>query len=129
MMEDPGDPEVIAYLEAENAYLNQVLAATGNLRAGDQLANAIRRAWWPLVVLAAAPSRTARRVLVASLVAARSPIVAADDLAYSVGVWQGVLRERTVAPLVPEISSWPGRRTSPKPAGVPAPAAPDAAAR
>lgn len=106
------------------------LAATGNLRAGAQLANAVRRAWWPIVALAAVRSRTARRVLVASLVAARGPIVAADDLAYSVGVWRGVLRERTVAPLVPEISSWPGRRTSPEPAGrPPAPAAPDAADR
>lgn len=106
------------------------LAATGNLRAGAQLANAIRRAWWPLVTLAAMRSSAARRVLVASLVAARSPIVAADDLAYSVGVWQGVLRDRTVAPLVPEISSWPGRRTSPQPvARPPAPAAPGATAR
>lgn len=32
-LENPRDPEVIAYLEAENAYLDQVLAATGDLRA------------------------------------------------------------------------------------------------
>ena len=31
-LENPRDPEVIAYLEAENAYLNHVLAATGDLR-------------------------------------------------------------------------------------------------
>ncbi|MCA9864743.1 MAG: hypothetical protein KC432_17030, partial [Thermomicrobiales bacterium] len=31
-LENPADPAVIAYLEAENAYLDQVLAATGNLR-------------------------------------------------------------------------------------------------
>ena len=31
-LEDPRDPEVIAYLEAENAYLGQVLASTGDLR-------------------------------------------------------------------------------------------------
>ena len=31
-LENPDDPEVIAYLEAENAYLEQVLAATGDLR-------------------------------------------------------------------------------------------------
>jgi oligopeptidase B len=31
-LENPRDPEVIAYLEAENAYLAQVLAATGDLR-------------------------------------------------------------------------------------------------
>jgi oligopeptidase B len=31
-LENPRDPAVIAYLEAENAYLDQVLAATGDLR-------------------------------------------------------------------------------------------------
>ncbi|MFN8661667.1 MAG: S9 family peptidase [Thermomicrobiales bacterium] len=31
-LENPRDPEVIAYLEAENAYLDQTLAATGDLR-------------------------------------------------------------------------------------------------
>src|ERR671911_541668 len=31
-LENPEDPEVIAYLEAENAYRDQVLAATGDLR-------------------------------------------------------------------------------------------------
>lgn len=31
-LEYPDDPEVIAYLEAENAYLDQVLAETGDLR-------------------------------------------------------------------------------------------------
>ena len=31
-LENPRDPEVIAYLEAENAYLAQVLAVTGDLR-------------------------------------------------------------------------------------------------
>jgi oligopeptidase B len=31
-LENPGDPQVIAYLEAENAYRDQVLAATGDLR-------------------------------------------------------------------------------------------------
>lgn len=31
-LEDPHDPDVVAYLEAENAYLEHVLAATGDLR-------------------------------------------------------------------------------------------------
>ncbi|MCA9876302.1 MAG: S9 family peptidase [Thermomicrobiales bacterium] len=31
-LEEPHDPDVVAYLEAENAYLEQVLAATGDLR-------------------------------------------------------------------------------------------------
>jgi hypothetical protein len=33
----------------------------------------------------------------------------ADDLAYGTGVWAGCVRERTVAPLVPDLRSWPGR--------------------
>jgi mycofactocin system glycosyltransferase len=54
------------------------LAAVGNLRAGDAIASAVRRAWLPIVALAAIRSRVARRVLLASLVAARQPIVAPD---------------------------------------------------
>ena len=42
--------------------------------------------------------------------AARHPVRLADDVAYSIGVWRGIVAERTLAPLVPEISSWPGRR-------------------
>lgn len=89
------------------------LAGLGNLRAGDQIATAIRRAWWPLVLLAGWRSGHARRALVGALLAARSPLRLADDLAYSAGVWRGVVRERTLAPLVPEIMSWPGRSQRP----------------
>ncbi len=88
------------------------LAAWGNLRAGEQIADTVRRAWWPLLAAAALRSRTARRVLVASALAARHPIRLADDVAYSVGVWRGMWTERTVAPLAPEIRSWPGRSRS-----------------
>jgi mycofactocin system glycosyltransferase len=97
------------------------LAATGNLHAGDQISNAIRRVWWPLLALAAIRSRTARRALLAAALAARHPLRLADDVAYSVGVWRGMAAERTLAPLMPEISSWPGRQ----PAAPPAPAAAD----
>jgi hypothetical protein len=86
------------------------LAAEGNLRAGDQIANAVRRVWWPLVAVAAIRSRSARRVLLAAALAARTPLRLLDDVAYSLGVWKGMVGERTAAPLVPEISSWPGRR-------------------
>jgi mycofactocin glycosyltransferase len=88
------------------------LAAVGNLRAGDAIASAVRRAWLPIVVLAAVRSRVARRVLVACLIAARHPTVALDDAAYCVGVWTGMARERTLDPIVPEIASWPGRPTA-----------------
>jgi mycofactocin system glycosyltransferase len=85
------------------------LAALGNARAGEQIANAVRRAWWPVVLVAAWRSPTARRVLLASAVAAKHPVRLADDVAYSLGVWQGMIAERTLSPLVPQISSWPGR--------------------
>ena len=71
--------------------------------------------WWPLVAVAALRSRTARRVLLAAALAARHPVRLADDVAYSVGVWSGIVAERTLAPLVPEISSWPGRRAAEQP--------------
>ncbi len=86
------------------------LALRGNLLAGRNVADAVRRVWWPVLAVAALRSRTARRVLLASLLAGGHPLRALDDVAYSIGVWRGMLRERTVAPLVPEISGWPERR-------------------
>jgi mycofactocin system glycosyltransferase len=91
------------------------LAAMGNLRAGEQVAEAIRRAWWPILAVVALRSRRARGVLVAAALEARDPIRVVDDVAYSCGVWLGILRTRDVAPLVPDVSSWPGRRTRPAP--------------
>jgi len=85
------------------------LAATGNARAGEQIAAAVRRAWWPILAMLAWRSKAARKVLVASALAARSPTRVADDVAYSVGLWRGAWAARTVAPLIPEITSWPGR--------------------
>jgi hypothetical protein len=85
------------------------LAATGNAFAGRTLASAVRRAWWPVVSILAFRSRIARRVLVASLLAAGHPVRILDDAAYGVGLWRGMWRERTLAPVVPELSSWPGR--------------------
>ena len=101
------------------------LAATGNARAGEQIAATVRRAWWPIVVIAAMRSTAARKLLVASALAARHPIRLVDDVAYSVGLWRGVVAARDVGPLLPEISAWPGRAARPAdpPAGVPARAA------
>ena len=81
----------------------------GNLHAGDQIANAVRRVWWPLLAVAGVRSRSARRVLLLSVLAARRPVRLADDVAYSLGVWRGIVAERTLAPLVPSITSWPGK--------------------
>ncbi len=96
------------------------LAARGNLQAGDQIAKAVRRVWWPIVAVAAVRWRTARRVLLAAALASRHPVRLADDVAYSIGVWRGMIAERTMAPLVPEISSWPGRRPAAGPSDLPA---------
>lgn len=87
-----------------------LLAWRGNLAAGGQIAEAVRRVWWPVLLLVALRSRRARSGLFLAALASRHPIRLADDVAYSLGVWRGVVRERTVAPLVPAVSSWPGRR-------------------
>jgi mycofactocin glycosyltransferase len=87
------------------------LATTGNARAGEQLAAAVRRAWWPLLALAAIRSARARRVLAVALLAAGHPLRCFDDVAYSIGVWRGVVGERCIDPLLPHLTSWPGRRT------------------
>jgi mycofactocin glycosyltransferase len=87
------------------------IAARGNAHAGRTLADAVRRVWWPIVAVAATRSTMARRIALASVMVAGHPLRVVDDLAYGVGVWRGMVRERTIAPLLPRFSSWPGRRT------------------
>lgn len=103
------------------------LGARGHLGAGRVLAGAVTREWWPLAAALALTSRRGRRAVAA---AAAVPALAgwwrdrratgldplryvalhlADDVAYGTGVWAGCLRERTAAPLVPDLRSWPGR--------------------
>ncbi len=94
------------------------LAGVGNLAAGGLLANALRRAWWPVAIpLAMVGPPAVRRAVVAAFVL--PPLLAwraatgidpvtwlvlwtADDVAYGAGVWAGALAEGTVAPLVPD---------------------------
>ena len=86
------------------------LAGAGHVRAGTQIANAVRRAWWPLGLGAALVSRRARWALaVAFLPAALDPLRILDDLAYGAGVWAGCIRGRSAAALMPDLSTWPGR--------------------
>lgn len=33
-----------------------------------------------------------------------------DDLSYGVGLWTGCKREGTIGPLLPDLSSWPGKQ-------------------
>jgi mycofactocin glycosyltransferase len=115
-------------MQGADTQINDVLlvAARGLWSAAMQLASAICRHYWPLALLAAIVSRHCRRaVLVAAVVdgvvdwanrrgsgdnGAR-PIglvtylllKRVDDLAYGLGLWYGVLRERNIGPLKPQI--------------------------
>jgi mycofactocin system glycosyltransferase len=84
------------------------LAVRGNLLAGRQIAESARRVWWPILGGAALFSRRARWWAVMALLSdvRRAP----TDLAYGWGVWVGMRRMRTLAPLVPRLSAWPGRQ-------------------
>jgi mycofactocin system glycosyltransferase len=100
------------------------LAGAGTIAAGRLLGSALTRAWWP-VALPAALAVPRLRLPLAALVlgpafldwCAHRPdmdpgsYVAArllDDLAYSVGVWQGCLDHRTTRPLRPLLWWWSG---------------------
>jgi mycofactocin system glycosyltransferase len=95
------------------------LVGRGHLWAGELLGRALVRPWFPLTAAAALVSRRARRVALAALVVPpllewmrrRPPIdpvrwtacSVADDVAYSVGVWKGCWRERSLRPLRPSL--------------------------
>jgi mycofactocin system glycosyltransferase len=99
------------------------LVGIGHLAAGRQLAEATRRVWWPLAVPAMLCRRARWWVLSAFVAPAlvdairtrrAAPLLdlpahTADAAAYGAGVWWGVATERTMAPLLPAISSWPTR--------------------
>lgn len=89
------------------AKLSLRLAGTGHLLAGEQLARAVRRAWWPPVLAACLVSRRARLVALASILA--SPRALVIDIAFGTGLWSSVLRHRTWRPLIPQIAAWPPR--------------------
>jgi mycofactocin system glycosyltransferase len=84
------------------------LALRGHLLAGRQLASAVRRVWWPIVVVGALVSRRLRWLAVAAVLT--DPVAAPNDVAYGWGVWTGMRRHRTLAPIVPRFSAWPGRQ-------------------
>lgn len=95
------------------------LAGLGNLYAGRQVADALRRAWFPLAVPLALHRRS-RPALAAALVVPAlvehierrprldvvrwSGLRLADDLAYGAGLWAGSLTVRTTAALRPAFS-------------------------
>jgi mycofactocin glycosyltransferase len=101
------------------------IAGRGHVLAGRVIADAMRRVWWPLLLVASLVFRRARRVSV--VVAILPPLIEwaqqrpridpvrwcilrlADDVSYGAGVWRGCVRWRTIAPLVPDLTNWPGR--------------------
>jgi mycofactocin system glycosyltransferase len=103
-----------------------VIAARGLWSAALQLASALCRHYWPLALLAAIMSRHCRRVVVVAAVmdgvvdwlGRRDAtgddaetiglltyllLKRVDDLAYGLGLWWGVLRERNLRALKPQI--------------------------
>jgi len=98
------------------------LAGRGTLAAGRLLGSAVARTWWPVALPAAAAIPRLRLPVAAALIVPpvldwrqrRPPMhpagyVAArllDDLAYSVGVWQGCIAHRTARPLLPALWWW-----------------------
>ena len=97
------------------------LAGGGTLTAGRPLGSAISRTWWPVVLPAAVAARRLRLPLAVLVLAPplldwldrRPPLdpgryVTArllDDLAYSLGVWQGCAQLRTARPLLPLVAT------------------------
>lgn len=84
------------------------LAVRGHLLAGQQFAAAARRVWWPILAVVALVSRRGRWW--AALAVLSDVKAAPTDLAYGWGVWTGMRRLRTMAPLVPRLSAWPPGR-------------------
>jgi mycofactocin system glycosyltransferase len=99
------------------------LAVLGHVHAGRQIGEAVRRAWWPIALVAAAEIRRARIPLlvavaatpIANAVRCRRDLGAvhhlamrmADDMSYGAGVWWGVVLHRTAGPLRPDLTNWP----------------------
>lgn len=116
------------------------LTTEAHWHAGANLAEALRRPWWPLAVVAAWRWPRARRVVAAAWLVPPCwgwlrgrppmPILAwvalhlVDDLAYGAGLWTGCLRHANFGPLLPHLSSeqrprWRSQRPGcryPKPA-------------
>jgi mycofactocin system glycosyltransferase len=95
------------------------LALRGHLVAGLGLADAIRRAWWPLAAVTAVACRRSRPAL--AVIAVVPPLIErhqrrptlgplrwvvlrlVDDMAYGTGVWAGAWRQRDIRCLRPDL--------------------------
>ena len=84
------------------------LAMHGHLGAARQLASAVRRVWWPVVAVGAIASKRVRWIAAVSILA--DVRAAPTDAAYGWGVWKGMIRHHTIAPIVPRLAAWPTPR-------------------
>ena len=84
------------------------LAVRSQIDVGRQLATGVRRAWWPIVAVAAVTSRRARRVLFVA--AAMSPSTTVTDVAFGWGTWVGMIGHRSWRPILPRIALRISRR-------------------
>ncbi len=83
------------------------LAFGAHVAIAGQLADVVRRTWWPIALVASTFSRRARGVAALAVLAGatragtpgRLPLRLADDALYGLGVWIGVVREREWQPL------------------------------
>lgn len=86
----------------------------------EQLTRCATRHYWPVAALAAVMNRRARHVLIAAAAIEAlvdyqrsglrlNPLMyllirRLDDMAYGAGLWRGVIRDRTTAPLIPRLA-------------------------
>ncbi|GAA0314998.1 mycofactocin biosynthesis glycosyltransferase MftF [Actinoallomurus spadix] len=100
------------------------VATAGHLSAGRGLVAALTRAWWPGTLAAMIASPRARRLIAATVLTTYADewrdqrttlglvpwclLRLADDVAYGTGIWAGCLRNRTFAPLIPDLHGAPG---------------------
>ncbi|MFN3255858.1 MAG: glycosyltransferase family 2 protein [Ilumatobacter sp.] len=77
------------------------IAMTGNRMVLEQFISALRRTWWPVVAVGAVASRRLRWLAVIALAirSRRAP----TDIAFGWGLWSGMLRHRTLRPIIPDI--------------------------
>jgi mycofactocin glycosyltransferase len=98
------------------------IGGVGNLRAGIRVADALRRAWWPLTAICAIAWRRTRPAIVAAVVV--PPLLewrdthrvqgldplrygalrVLDDVSYGTGVWAGCFRSRSLRALLPSFT-------------------------
>lgn len=79
------------------------LALAAHLHAGQHLARAVRRAWWPILSVACLVSRRARRVVIIAV--AMAPHRLLGDVAFGAGLWSSMWRSREWRPIIPRITT------------------------